>query len=122
MSLRVVFSPLRPMASSRQRLAQVSRHFSSTSPAKQEIQDAYIISASRTPTAKVSIFRPHFRSHPLTACSSTAPSSPFQPQNLAPSPSSLRSKSRKSPLLKLQMYTWAMSYKAELVKPQPGKL
>ncbi|KAJ9663205.1 Acetyl-CoA acetyltransferase erg10A, mitochondrial [Neophaeococcomyces mojaviensis] len=34
------------------RLAQVQRHFSSTTPARKEIQDAYIISAARTPTAK----------------------------------------------------------------------
>jgi len=34
------------------RLAQMQRHFSSTTPARKEIQDAYIISASRTPTAK----------------------------------------------------------------------
>ena len=122
MSLRIAFSPLRPMASSRQRLAQVSRHFSSTSPAKQEIQDAFILSASRTPTAKVSIFQPHFLSHPLTGCSSMALSSLFQPPNLARSPSSLRLKNRRSPLLKLPMYTWATFYKVELVKLQPGKL
>jgi acetyl-CoA C-acetyltransferase len=34
------------------RLAQVSRHFSSTTPARKEIQEAYILSAARTPTAK----------------------------------------------------------------------
>jgi acetyl-CoA C-acetyltransferase len=37
----------------KQRLSQVQRHFSATTAAKQEIQEAYIISASRTPTAKV---------------------------------------------------------------------
>lgn len=36
------------------RIAQVQRHF--TASAKQHIQDAYILSASRTPTAKVSLF------------------------------------------------------------------
>jgi hypothetical protein len=122
MALRVVFSPLRPMAYSHQRLAQVSRHFSSTGPAKQEIQDAYIISASRTPTAKVSILRSHLGSHILTGCSSMALSSLFQPPNLARSPSSLRSKSRRSPLRKLPMYTWEMFYKVELARLQLGKL
>ena len=34
------------------RLSQVQRHFSSTPTIRKEIQDAYIISASRTPTAK----------------------------------------------------------------------
>ena len=32
---------------------RAQRHFSSARPALQEIQDAYILSASRTPTAKV---------------------------------------------------------------------
>ncbi|EHL02863.1 putative Acetyl-CoA acetyltransferase, mitochondrial [Glarea lozoyensis 74030] len=36
----------------KQRLTQVRRHFSATTSVKQEIQDAYILSASRTPTAK----------------------------------------------------------------------
>jgi hypothetical protein len=35
------------------RLSQVQRHFSTTSPVRKEIQDAYILSAARTPTAKV---------------------------------------------------------------------
>jgi acetyl-CoA C-acetyltransferase len=39
----------------KQRLSQVQRHFSATTAAKQEIQEAYIISASRTPTAKVHV-------------------------------------------------------------------
>jgi acetyl-CoA C-acetyltransferase len=39
----------------KQRLSQVQRHFSATAAAKQEIQEAYIISASRTPTAKVHV-------------------------------------------------------------------
>lgn len=34
------------------RLAQVQRHFSTSPAARKEIQDAYILSASRTPTAK----------------------------------------------------------------------
>jgi acetyl-CoA C-acetyltransferase len=49
-ALRGSYSP------STQRLAQVSRHFSASAAARQEIQDAYIISASRTPTAKVCLF------------------------------------------------------------------
>jgi hypothetical protein len=35
------------------RLSQVQRHFSTTSPVRKEIQDAYILSAARTPTGKV---------------------------------------------------------------------
>jgi len=35
------------------RLAQVQRHFSTTSRAKKEIQDAYIVSAARTPVGVV---------------------------------------------------------------------
>ncbi|OBT96119.1 hypothetical protein VE01_06902 [Pseudogymnoascus verrucosus] len=49
MSLRMAMSSL---SASTQRVAQVSRHFSTSRAARQEIQDAYIISASRTPTAK----------------------------------------------------------------------
>jgi hypothetical protein len=41
-----------PHASSA-RLSQVQRHFSTTSPVRKEIQDAYILSAARTPTGKV---------------------------------------------------------------------
>lgn len=41
-----------PHASSA-RLSQVQRHFSTTSPIRKEIQDAYILSAARTPTGKV---------------------------------------------------------------------
>ncbi|KIN08668.1 hypothetical protein OIDMADRAFT_100370 [Oidiodendron maius Zn] len=41
-----------PSATSKVRLSQVQRHFSATTSARQEIQDAYILSASRTPTAK----------------------------------------------------------------------
>ncbi|KAK7892364.1 Acetyl-CoA acetyltransferase erg10A, mitochondrial [Exophiala xenobiotica] len=39
-------------ASSAARLSQMRSHFSTTSPARQTIQDAYILSAARTPTAK----------------------------------------------------------------------
>ena len=35
------------------RLSQVSRQFSNTGSARSEIQDAYILAAARTPTAKV---------------------------------------------------------------------
>jgi hypothetical protein len=38
-----------------QRLAGIQRQFSSSAPTRKEIRDAYIISASRTPTAVVSI-------------------------------------------------------------------
>ncbi|ATZ51106.1 hypothetical protein BCIN_06g05400 [Botrytis cinerea B05.10] len=40
------------MSSPSSRLAQVQRQFSASTSAKKEIQDAYILSASRTPTAK----------------------------------------------------------------------
>ncbi|CAL3965488.1 unnamed protein product, partial [Diplocarpon coronariae] len=43
---------LRNPPSSLQRITQVRRHFSATASAKQEIQEAYILSAARTPTAK----------------------------------------------------------------------
>ncbi|KAI9731629.1 MAG: hypothetical protein M1818_007759 [Claussenomyces sp. TS43310] len=54
MAVRLLKSSMMSSSSSapRQRMAQVARHFSTTRPAKQEIQDAYIISASRTATAK----------------------------------------------------------------------
>jgi len=41
------------VARSGARLAQVQRHFSTTSRAKKEIQDAYIVSAARTPVGVV---------------------------------------------------------------------
>ncbi|PGH15230.1 hypothetical protein AJ79_02595 [Helicocarpus griseus UAMH5409] len=54
-SLRAA-SRLAPQASaaarSSQRLGQVQRHFSSSRSSPQQIQDAYILSAARTPTAK----------------------------------------------------------------------
>jgi hypothetical protein len=51
---RTAMSSLRNSSTaSKQRLSQVQRHFSSTTSARQEIQEAYILSASRTPTAKV---------------------------------------------------------------------
>src|SRR5271154_6783788 len=37
------------------RLSQLQRQFSSSRPAAKEIQDVYILSAARTPTAKVPI-------------------------------------------------------------------
>ncbi|PMD21316.1 acetyl-CoA acetyltransferase [Hyaloscypha hepaticicola] len=37
---------------SKHRLSQVQRHFSATTSARQEVQEAYILSASRTPTGK----------------------------------------------------------------------
>lgn len=57
MSLRFAMSSARnSSAASKQRLTQVQRHFSATTSARQEIQDAYILSASRTPTARVRLF------------------------------------------------------------------
>jgi hypothetical protein len=50
---RTAMSAIRNSSASKQRLSQVQRHFSSTASTRQEIQDAYILSASRTPTAKV---------------------------------------------------------------------
>ena len=40
-------------AQSTARLSQIRRQFSSSVPARKEIQDAYILSAARTPTGKV---------------------------------------------------------------------
>ena len=57
MSLRYAASSVRnSSAASKQRLSQVQRHFSATTSARREIQDAYILSASRTPTAKVTAY------------------------------------------------------------------
>lgn len=50
---RTAMASLRNASASAQRIAQVQRHFSSTTSARQEIQEAYILSAARTPTAKV---------------------------------------------------------------------
>jgi hypothetical protein len=51
---RTAMSSLRNSSSaSKHRLSQVQRHFSATASARQEIQEAYILSASRTPTGKV---------------------------------------------------------------------
>ncbi|KAH8597198.1 Thiolase, N-terminal domain-containing protein [Bisporella sp. PMI_857] len=52
MSLRYAMSSLRPSAASAHRLSQVQRHFSVSSAPQREVQDAYILSAARTPTAK----------------------------------------------------------------------
>ncbi|KAI9737451.1 MAG: hypothetical protein M1834_009605 [Cirrosporium novae-zelandiae] len=41
-----------PLTQPSRRLAQTVRHFNSSAPARKEIQDAYILSAARTPTAK----------------------------------------------------------------------
>ncbi|KAK5940371.1 Acetyl-CoA acetyltransferase erg10A, mitochondrial [Knufia obscura] len=49
-SLRVATRMSQPTAPAR--LSQVQRHFTTTPTARKEIQDAYIISASRTPTAR----------------------------------------------------------------------
>lgn len=51
------------------RLAQVQRHFSSAPSARQEIQDAYILSAVRTPTAK---FNGSFMTVPAPRLGATA--------------------------------------------------
>ena len=42
----------RQSSKSSARLSQLQSHFSTSSPARKEIQDAYILSAARTPTAK----------------------------------------------------------------------
>jgi acetyl-CoA C-acetyltransferase len=51
------------------RLAQVDRHFSSTTPARKEIQEAYILSAARTPTGK---FNGSFTTVPAPQLGATA--------------------------------------------------
>ncbi|KAG9236776.1 Thiolase, N-terminal domain-containing protein [Amylocarpus encephaloides] len=52
MSFKYAMSSVRSSTVPKQRLSQVRRHFSATTSVKQEIQDAYILSAARTPTAK----------------------------------------------------------------------
>merc|ERR1711977_359722 len=49
---RTAMASLRSPAASTQRLSQVQRHFSASTSVKQEVQEAYILSAARTPTAK----------------------------------------------------------------------
>ncbi|KAL6707755.1 hypothetical protein ACN47E_003876 [Coniothyrium glycines] len=51
MSFAVLRSSARMASGPRQRLASIQRQFSSSAPQRKEIQDAYIISASRTPVA-----------------------------------------------------------------------
>ncbi|PGH00230.1 acetyl-CoA C-acetyltransferase [Blastomyces parvus] len=46
------FAPKASMTRSSQRLGQVQRHFSSSSSCQKQIQEAYILGAARTPTAK----------------------------------------------------------------------
>lgn len=55
MSLRAARSAMSSVRNSpaQRRVAQVQRHFSATTSARREIQEAYILSAARTPTAKV---------------------------------------------------------------------
>lgn len=74
---------------------QWRRQFSASRTTPKEIQDAYILSAARTPTARV--FNPLFQCYSLLIDSSTAPSSLYPPLNSAPSPSSPRSKGPASP-------------------------
>ncbi|KAH7135616.1 Thiolase, N-terminal domain-containing protein [Dendryphion nanum] len=52
-----------------QRLASIQRQFSTSSPAKREVRDAYILSASRTPTG---VFNGAFTSVPATQLGATA--------------------------------------------------
>ncbi|EKD19682.1 uncharacterized protein L3040_001972 [Drepanopeziza brunnea f. sp. 'multigermtubi'] len=67
MSLRTTktaVASLRTPSATTSRIAQVQRHFSATASAQKEIQEAYILSAARTPTAKfngsyTSVSAPH---------------------------------------------------------------
>ncbi|KAF2261969.1 thiolase [Lojkania enalia] len=52
-----------------QRLASIQRQFSSSRPAKREVRDAYILSASRTPTG---VFNGSFTTVPATQLGATA--------------------------------------------------
>lgn len=72
-----------------QRVAQVRRHLSATPTRRAEVQDAYILSAARTPTGKVMHLCPcGARTILLTdPHSSMAPSFPSQHPNLALRPS-----------------------------------
>ncbi|MCJ1371827.1 hypothetical protein MMC20_003047 [Loxospora ochrophaea] len=63
------------------RLAQVQRHLSSTASLRREMRDAYIISASRTPTAK---FNGSFLSVPAPSLGATAIRSAISKSRLDP--------------------------------------
>ena len=122
MSLRYAMSSIRsPSATSKVRLSQVQRHFSATTSARQEIQDAYILSASRTPTAKVGSCAFSSVSLVLIEISSMDLSLPFPPPNSAPSLSNLPSRNLKFPSQRSQMSTWAMSFKAPSARRQLDK-
>jgi hypothetical protein len=54
MSSSALRTSMRMASRPQQRLASIQRQFSSSAPQRKEIRDAYIISASRTPTAVVS--------------------------------------------------------------------
>ena len=54
MSSAAIRTSMRMASRPQQRLASIQRQFSSSSPQRKEIRDAYIISASRTPTAVAS--------------------------------------------------------------------
>ncbi|RMZ73842.1 acetyl- acetyltransferase [Pyrenophora seminiperda CCB06] len=64
---------------SHQRLASIQRQFSSSSPQRKEIRDAYIISASRTPTA---VFNGNFTAVSATQLGATAIKSALDKSNV----------------------------------------
>jgi hypothetical protein len=87
------------------RLSQIQRQFSTSPAVRKEIQDAYILSAARTPTAKV--FPLHYcpeQSSNIT--SSMAPSRTYLPPNSAQRPSKPPSRSPTSQSRRSQTYTW----------------
>jgi hypothetical protein len=96
MSSSALRTSMRMASRPQQRLASIQRQFSSSAPQRKEIRDAYIISASRTPTAVVSKSTSQAYSAAKTYDSSTATSQQYPQRNSAQQPSSPPSKSQKS--------------------------
>lgn len=69
MSSAALRTSMRMASRPQQRLASIQRQFSSSAPARKEIRDAYIISASRTPTA---VFNGNFTTVSATQLGATA--------------------------------------------------
>jgi hypothetical protein len=108
-----------PHASSA-RLSQVQRHFSTTSPVRKEIQDAYILSAARTPTGKVRTASQVSTLNTKTRSTDSlmAPSSQSLPPNSVPLQSKQPLRNPMSRPRKSATYTSATYYKLALGKRQ----
>jgi acetyl-CoA C-acetyltransferase len=58
MSSAALRTSMRMASRPHQRLASIQRHFSASAQQHKEVRDAYILSASRTPTAVVRVLLP----------------------------------------------------------------